>query len=109
MQEGVSRYDGRFVLMSGSLSAVHSWTPRGSLAGKAKFADQMLSDVTTERGCRRMNRGALTCDPHEALQMAVNRGVDSGAMFLEIYLNDVQNPRLQDVLAQAHSHLASRE
>ena len=105
MADGASRYGDRFVLMTGGLSAAMAWTPRGELAGRVKFGDQMLLGVTNDRQCR-MNRGMTPCDAHQVFQAAVNRGIESGAAFLEIYIEDIQNPRLQDVLQQAHARLA---
>jgi len=105
MEEGASRYGDRYVLMTGGLSAFNAWTPRGDLAGRVKFGDQMLSSVSHDPQCH-MNRGMTPCDPHEVLQAAVNRGIDSGALFLEIYTDDIQNPRLQDILQQGHARLA---
>lgn len=106
MTEAANRYGDRCVLMTGALSAFMAWTPQGDLAGRVKFGDQMLLGVTNDRACR-MNRGMRPCDPHEVLQAAVNRGIESGAAFLEIYIEDIQNPRLQDVLQQAHTRLGS--
>ena len=106
MEEGASRYGDRYVLMTGALSAFNAWTPRGDLAGRVKFGDQMLTNVTHDPQCH-MNRGRTPCDPHEVLQAAVNRGIDSGALFLEIYTDDIQNPRLQDILQQGHARLVS--
>jgi hypothetical protein len=106
MEQGANRFGDRFVLMTGALSALRAWTPHGDLAGRVKIGDQMLLGVTHDRNCR-MNGGQSPCDPHQVLQEAVNRGIDSGALFLEIYVEDVQNPRLQDVLAQAQARLSA--
>jgi hypothetical protein len=107
LAEGIASYDDRFVVQSNSLSGVWSWKKVASLATRTSTGYQMLWRVTGDPSCR-MNRRITPCDPHAVLQAAVNRGIDAGALYLEIYVADILNPNLQDILAAAHQRLSSR-
>jgi len=107
LDQGIADYDGRFVVQSNSLSGVWSWKAVASMATRASTGYQMLWRVTGDRNCR-MNRRVTPCDPHAVLEAAVNRGIDAGALYLEIYAADILNPNLQDILAGAHQKLSSR-
>lgn len=104
IDEGITMFGSRFVVQNNALSAFWSWNELANLSGRTTIGWQMLWEVTGDRGCR-MNHGRKPCDPHAVLQAAVDRGLDSGARFLEIYTSDILNPQLQDVLARAHSRL----
>lgn len=101
IKEGVAAYDGRFVLQNNGLSAFWNWEPPLGSGSKLTIGYQMLWSATGDPQCR-MNHRERPCDPHAVLKAAVDRGLDSGARFLEIYIPDVLNPQLQDVLAKAH-------
>jgi hypothetical protein len=64
----------------------------------------MLWSVTGDSTCR-MNQRKTPCDPHAALQAAVDRGIREGAQFLEIYPSDIKNAALRDVIDAAHARL----
>jgi hypothetical protein len=66
--------------------------------------DQMVWAATGDPSCR-MNRYHRPCEPRRVLQLAVERGIAAGASFLEIYVADILNPEVHDVLAMAHRRL----
>jgi len=103
----VERYGRRFILQNNALSAFWDWNEIRELSGRTDVAYQMLWSATEDPQCR-MNHRVRPCDPHAVLQAAVDRGLNSGAKFLEIYIEDVRNPQLQDVLAKAHSSELTR-
>jgi hypothetical protein len=67
---------------------------------------QMLVAASRDKRCHLTN-GREPCDPHETLQASMNAAIQSGAHYVEIILPDVLDPRLQDVLADAHRRLTS--
>lgn len=103
---GADLLGSRFGVQYNGLAASDNWVPP-NLGGRVTRGYQMLAKITGDSSCR-MNNNNSPCDPHAVLQAAVNQGIDSGALYLEIYLQDIHNPNLQDVLAQAHSRLGSR-
>jgi len=103
----VERYGRRFILQNNGLSAFWDWKGIRQFSERADVAYQMLWSATDDPQCR-MNHRVRPCDPHTVLQAAVDRGLDSGAKFLEIYIEDVLNPQLQDVLGKAHSSELTR-
>ena len=106
IERGIASYGPRFIVQNNGLSAFYSWKEAGSLAGRTTVGFQMLWSVTKDPRCR-MNGGRMPCDPHAVLQAAVDRGIDSGARFLEIYIPDLLNPDLQDVILRAHNRLVT--
>ena len=102
--EGEERYGERFIIMNDGLSAF--WDPQpGIEAGRrAALGLQMLFPVTNDPLCK-MNRRRKPCDPRVVLRSAIDRGLAAGARFMEVYVVDVLNPSLQDVLAYAHRSL----
>jgi hypothetical protein len=101
---GMSGYGSRFVLQNNGLSAFWNWEKIPQVRGRVPVGYQMLWNASGDPQCR-MNRGAIPCDPHAVLQAAVNRGIDTGANYLEIYVQDIVNPACRDVIAQAHGRL----
>src|SRR6266481_684752 len=98
----------RFVVQNNGLQANWEWPQLKQIAGSAKVAFQMAWRVTDDSSCR-MNHYQRPCDPHTMLQLAVNRGIESGAIYLEIYLADLLNPQLNDVIADAHARIGRAE
>jgi Beta-galactosidase len=95
----------RFVLQNNGLSAWWAFKPPPQLEGTVVVGDQMVWAATGDSSCR-MNRYQKPCEPRMVLRSAVDRGIAAGASFLEIYIADILNPELQDVLAMAHRRLA---
>ncbi|MGD0073472.1 MAG: beta-galactosidase [Candidatus Binataceae bacterium] len=105
--EGISRYDGQFVVQNNFLSAFRNWEELAQYSKRTATGDQMLWWVTGDKNCR-MNHKIQPCDPRTVMQAAINRGIDAGAIYLEIYTQDILNPNLQDLLASTHQRLAPR-
>jgi hypothetical protein len=105
--EGIKSYGQRFVVQNNGLSAVRSWPELSGLSHRTIVGWQMAWSATDNATCK-MNGGVAPCNPHDVLQAASARGVESGAVFLEIYTLDILNPNLQDIIASAHSRLLSR-
>jgi len=105
--EGIKSYGQRFVVQNNGLSAVRSWPELSGLSHRTTVGWQMAWSATDNATCK-MNGGVAPCNPHDVLQAAIARGVESGAVFLEIYTLDILNPNLQDIIASAHSRLLSR-
>jgi hypothetical protein len=94
-------------VQNNGLSAVRSWPELSGLSHRTIVGWQMAWSATDNATCK-MNGGVAPCNPHDVLQAAIARGVESGAVFLEIYTLDILNPNLQDIIASAHSRLLSR-
>ena len=94
----------RFVVQNNGLQANWDWPQLKHIAGEANIGFQMAWRVTNDPTCR-MNNFERPCDPHAMLQLAVNRGIDAGAIYLEIYIIDLLNPQLDDVVADAHARV----
>jgi len=103
IQESANTLGDRFIVQNNGLSAKWNWTPKMQV----NFGYQMLWSVSGDSRCR-MNHFEAPCDPHQVLQAALSRGVDAGATYIEVYIPDLLNPQMQDVLAQAHASLANR-
>lgn len=97
----------RFVVQNNGLQANWEWPQLRQVAGNANVAFQMAWRVTDDSSCR-MNHFERPCDPHTMLQLAMNRGIDAGAIYLEIYTVDLSNTRLDDVIANAHLRIGGR-
>jgi hypothetical protein len=54
-----------------------------------------------------MNKGAPG-DPKEIFRAAVERGLQAGASYLEIYTRDALSPDFQDILSATQKGLAKR-
>ncbi|HZP44631.1 MAG TPA: beta-galactosidase [Candidatus Binataceae bacterium] len=104
---GREMFDGRFVVQNDGLNAV--WAPPmlTQLATVVPIAFQTAWFVTNDPKCR-MNHFQQPCDAQQMMQSTVNRGIESGAKYIEIYGNDVMNPQLQGILAEAHRRLDSQ-
>ncbi len=94
----------RFVVQNNGLQANWERPQLKQVAAGASLGFQMAWRVTNDPSCR-MNNFERPCDPHAMLQLAVNRGIDAGAIYLEIYIADLLNPRLDDVVADAHARV----
>jgi hypothetical protein len=101
---GQSTWNDRFVIQNDGLRASWSWEELRTLAPNASIAYQMAWRVTNDPSCR-MNDFRQPCDARQQLQEAIDRGIGEGAQYLEIYLADLLNPQLQDVIASAHNRL----
>ena len=99
---GNAEIEGHFVVQNNGLQASWDWPQLKQIAGEANIGFQMAWRVTNDPTCR-MNNFERPCDPHTMLQLAVNRGIDAGAIYLEIYMVDLLNPQLDDVVADAHA------
>jgi hypothetical protein len=104
---GLTSYGSRFVVQNNGLSATYSWEQLTRISRRSTVGYQMLWSATKDAGCR-MNGHRSPCDPRVVLLEAVDRGLASGASFLEVYLSDIMNPQLRGVIASAHRDLASR-
>jgi hypothetical protein len=95
----------QLIVQNDGLSGFWNWEAIPQLQQRGVTTGyQMLWSATGDRQCR-MNRGQQPCDPAAALNAAVNRGIASGARYLEIYPIDIRNPALQGVIADAHRRL----
>jgi hypothetical protein len=99
---GNAEIKSHFVVQNNGLQASWDWPQLKQIAGEANIGFQMAWRVTNDPTCR-MNNFERPCDPHTMLQLAVNRGIDAGAIYLEIYMVDLLNPQLDDVVADAHA------
>jgi hypothetical protein len=99
---------GRFVVQNNGLQANWDWPQLREVAGSANVAFQTAWRVTNDSSCR-MNHFERPCDPHTMLELAVNRGIDDGAIYLELYTDDLLNPRLDGVIANGHARFAGRQ
>jgi len=106
VMSGIRTYGSRFVVQNNALSAFWNWELLQQLRERmgAPIGYQMLWNATDDPHCR-MNHFATPCDPRAILQSAINRGLSAGSSYLEIYLQDVENPALRSVIADAHSRL----
>lgn len=105
---GNAEIKGRFVVQNNGLQANWNWPQLKQIAGGANIGFQMAWRVTNDPTCR-MNHIERPCDPHAMLQLAVNRGIKAGAMYLEIYIADLLNPQLNDVIANAQARTGRAE
>ncbi|GAB6141097.1 hypothetical protein JCM14076_18260 [Methylosoma difficile] len=108
-------YPGRFYAQRHSLNAL-SPDPLTAAAGdnmggwrvlydsRPNIAAQMLWRVSNDTSCR-MNKGISPCDPKTMLASAVNIAVDYGMQYLEIYQEDIRQPELAGVVADAARRL----
>ncbi len=95
----------QLIVQNDGLSGYWNWEMIPQLAQRGVTVGyQMLWAATGDRQCR-MNRGQQPCDPQTALAAAVNRGIETGARYLEIYPIDIRNPALQGIIADAHQRL----
>jgi glycosyl hydrolase family 42 (putative beta-galactosidase) len=101
---GKAAIDGHFVIQNDGLQAIWSWPQLPEIAQGTPIAYQMAWRVTDDPTCR-MNHFQRPCDPHEMLQASVGRGIEAGAKYLEIYIPDLLNPQLTDVITEAHRRL----
>jgi hypothetical protein len=101
---GMQQLGSRFVVQNNGLSAVKGWHKLADIADGTVTGWQMAWQASDDRRCR-MNGGKSPCDPREVLGAAIERGIASGASFIEIYSSDIQNPRLSDIITAAQSRL----
>jgi hypothetical protein len=101
---GVGRYGQQFGVQNNSLSASFVDPQVAAVAATTTTGYQMLWFVTNDNTCR-MNHFVAPCDPRTDLQGAINLAVQSGGTYLEIYLPDILNPALADIIASAHTQL----
>lgn len=95
----------QLIVQNDGLSGYWNWEMIPQLSQRGVTVGyQMLWAATGDRQCR-MNRGQQPCDPQTALAAAVNRGIETGARYLEIYPIDIRNPALQGIIADAHRRL----
>ena len=97
----------RFVIQNDGLQVDLPWPELPQIAPPASIAYQMAWQVTDDPSCR-MNRFQRPCDPRRTLQTSINNGINSGAKYLEIYIADLLNPQLSEVIAYAHGRLISK-
>jgi hypothetical protein len=107
IDEGVKQVGDRFVLQNNGLSAVKAWDKLSQVSSRVVIGWQMVWSASDDPRCR-MNGGLNPCDPSATLAAATDRGLDTGARFLEIYLADLLNPQLQPVLKRTHERLLRR-
>jgi hypothetical protein len=94
----------RMVAQNDGLQATWHWSQLREMASPSFIAFQMAWKVTDDPTCR-MNHFIRPCDPRQMLRASVDRGIDAGANYIEIYEADLINPALQDVVADAHQQL----
>ncbi len=98
---GKEELDGRFVAQNDGLNAIWAWPQLPSLAAPESIAFQMAWKATGDPTCR-MNGFQRPCDPRQMLQAAIDRGIEAGAEYLEIYQADLLNPGLDSIIGDAH-------
>jgi hypothetical protein len=94
----------RFIVQNDGLRANWSWEQLRALAPNASIGFQMAWRVTDDPSCR-MNDFRRPCDPRRELQEAINRGIGAGAKYFEIYIEDLANPSLMDIVENADRRL----
>lgn len=102
--DGIQSWGRQFVVQNNGLSAFWSWREAEEASRQTATGYQMLWSATGDRQCR-MNHGASPCDPRSVIEQAISRGIGSGASFLEIYIPDILNPDLEEVIAHAHTRV----
>jgi hypothetical protein len=100
---GITSYGSQFVVQNNGLSDYFIDADVTAKASQLTTGYQMLWWVTNDTTYK-MNKGT-PIDAHTELQTAVNKGLAGGAQFLEIYETDIENPTLQDIIANAHAAL----
>ncbi|HVN27241.1 MAG TPA: beta-galactosidase [Candidatus Binataceae bacterium] len=101
---GKELLDGQFVAQNDGLEATWSWQALPELAHPGPIAFQMAWKVTDDPACR-MNHFTRPCDPGLMLEAAIDRGIEAGASYLEIYQADLLNRSLNQIIAKAHRRL----
>jgi hypothetical protein len=104
INSGREMFDGRFVIQNDGLNAIWAWPMLSEIAGNNPIAYQAAWFVTNDRNCR-MNHFQQPCDAQQMMQASLNRGIESGAKYIEVYGNHVTNTQLQGILAEAHRRL----
>jgi hypothetical protein len=104
---GKSLIGARFVVQNDGLQVNLPWPDLLRIAPPASIAYQMAWRVTGDPSCR-MNLFQRPCDPRSTLQTSINIGINSGAKYLEIYIADLMNPQLNEVIVDAHRRLTSK-
>jgi hypothetical protein len=102
-----SLYGSRFVLQNDGLSSTWMWPKLTTQPSYVKTGAQMTWSVTNDPAGR-MNGWVPGYDPATVLQDTVNDALAGGLDFLEIYLDDLQNPALNSVIASAHTGLTQQ-
>src|SRR3989344_6818544 len=101
---GIADYGARFIAQNNGLSATSIPSHVVAVKDAVTTGYQMLWYVTNDPTCR-MNNKVTPCDAASMLQSAVQKGVDNGAAFLEVYKMDIKNSGLQDILKYARTAL----
>ena len=101
----LGRVDEKILAIRYALSGFFIWPEVARLAPRVSTGYRMLWAATGDRSCR-MTHKVKPCDPSTTLKAAIDRGIEAGAQFLEIYNADILNPELQGLLAQTHERLS---
>ena len=103
---GAAALGDAFVVANNGLSAKWDWPRPSGLSTSVQMGYETASPATGDAGCR-MNHFQRPCDPRTELAEAVQRAVAARVSFLGIYVADIRNPALADVIADAHRRLAT--
>jgi hypothetical protein len=97
-----------FIVQNDGLKATWDWSELPRIARPAPIAYQMAWNVTDDKACR-MNGLQTPCDPRSMLQASMDRGIKAGAIYLEIYIADLLNSQLNDIITDTHQKLISKD
>jgi hypothetical protein len=103
---GAAALGEQLVVANAGLGATWNWPRPAGLPARIAFGYEEAAGVTGDRKCR-MNGYRSPCDAREVFEKAVRRAVAAKVAYLVIYLADLRNPALTDLVAEAHRALAT--